>query len=313
MILGNINTGVAGFINLQVKHADGKMTETGWFNNLILDTFFNRYAANNDMVNSAMSCRVGNGVTPPDNGDTALVSQIGSIARTGGSNVVGSIDVTNNRVVAKSINQFIASVGSITGNISEIGFEFAPASGGLHAGSLNSRSLTKDSFGTPTPITVTATDQLIVNYTIEVYVPLVDYTATIPITIDGVTTNYDVIGRVAGGYGQTVENILKGATANNGWLTSYGSSSTFGAHGVDPTAQSGAPSGVEQLFASVSGGKEREFTAGINELNATGGIKVLALASGISGRFYKYQFTPVIPKTNEFNLKFRVRMTCSRV
>lgn len=314
MNLGNINTGVAAFINPIVKHADGTVTDYGTFKNLILDTFFNRYAANNTMINTAMICRVGTGVTPPTNGDTSLVSQVAARERTGGSDVIGAIDIANNRVVAKSINQFAFSVGAVSANIGEVGFEFAPTSGGVNAGQLNSRSLTKDSFGTPTPITVTATDQLIVNYTIEVYIPLVDYTSTVSVAIDGLTTNHDVIGRVAQGYATTLTNILEGATASSNGFKAYGASSVFGDHGVAPTESSGVDSSTEVLFPSVSGGKERDFLASVNQLNAIGGIKVISLATSGSGTAaYKYQFTPPIPKTNEFNLKFRVRMTCSRV
>lgn len=309
----NINTGVAGFINMQVKHADGTMTETGWFKNLILDTFFNRYAANNTMITSAIVCRVGTGATPPANGDTALVSQVATQARTSGSDVVGAIDAPNNRVVAKSVNQFIFSVGAVAANIAEVGFEFAPTSGGVNANQLNSRSLTKDSFGTPTPITVTATDQLIVNYTFEVYVPLVDYTTTVAIDINGVVSNYDVIGRIAAGYNYSVSNHLEGASATGTSLKAYGSTSVFGAHGVDPTAASGTSSSTQAFFASISGGKEREFTASVNQLNAAGGIKVISLGLAATGATcFKYQFTPPIPKTTDFSLKLRLRMTCTR-
>ena len=72
-----------------------------------------------------MSCRVGTGVTPPANGDTSLVSQVASKTRTGGSELFGSIDITNNRIVAKSINQFIFDIGAVSANIGEVGFEFA--------------------------------------------------------------------------------------------------------------------------------------------------------------------------------------------
>lgn len=312
MVLGQINFGVAGFIEMHVKRADGSVAKAA-FKNLILDTFFNRFAANNTMTGSGMLCRVGTGVTPPANGDTSLVSQVASKTRTSGSEVFGSIDITNNRIVAKSINQFIFDVGAVSANIGEVGFEFAPGTDGVNAGSLNSRSLTKDSFGTPTPITVTATDQLIVNYTIEVYIPLIDYTTTVAIDINGTVTNHDVIGRIAANYGRSINDILLGANANFDWFTSCGSASVFGGHGVDPTNESGTKSRTQQEFLSIAGGKEREFTASVNQLNATGGIKVLTLAVGSTGRFYKYQFTPVIPKTTDFNLKFRVRMTCSRV
>lgn len=304
----NIQHGVAGFINMQVKHADGTMTETGWFKNLILDTFFNRFASDNFMISANISCRVGTGTTPPANGDTALVSQLATIARTGGSDNAGVIDAPNNRVVAKNVNQFIAAVGAVVGNISEVGFEFAPGSSGLHSGQLNSRSLTKDGFGTPTPVTVTATDQLIVNYTLEVYIPLVDYTTSV--VING--TTHTVIGRVAAGYNATVQNILMPGLAAT-WFSAYDATSVFGAHGINPTAASGTSSSSSTLHANVSGGKERTYSASINQLNATGGIKVLSVPVSTTGVGYKYEFTPVIPKTTSFSLNFRLRFTCVRV
>lgn len=304
----NMNTGVAGFINIQVKHADGTMSETGWFKNLILDTFFDRYAANSTIISNSITCRVGTGVTPPANTDTTLVSQVATKVRTSGSDVLGAIDAPNNRVVAKSINQFIFNVGEVVANLNEIGFEFAPGSGGVSSGLLNSRSLTKNSMGVPTTITVTSSDQLIVNYTLEVYIPLVDYVGTV--VLDGVT--YDVIGRVGNGFNKAVSDILLGVTASNDWFLSYGSSSVFGAQGVAPTSASGTASSTSTLFTSISGGKERQFEASINQLNATGGIKVVSVAMG-SGIGFKYQFTPVIPKDATKLLRLRLRMTCTRV
>lgn len=312
----NVQTGVAGFINIQVKHADGTMSETGWFKNLILDTFFARYAAGNTMISGNITCRVGTGATPPANTDIALVSQVATKTRTNSSEVLGAIDIPNNRVVAKSINQFIFDVGSVAANLSEVGFEFAPGSGGLNSGQLNSRSLTKNNMGVPTTITVTASDQLIVNYKLEVYISLTDYTGTV--ILDGVT--YDVLGRVAGDYGTTgasVANILLGPDANNSAFRAYGSASVFGAHGVAPTSPSGTNSATSTLYTNISGGKEREYQASINQLNATGGIKVItipiATSQSGSNNGYKYQFTPVIPKDATKLLRLRFRMTCVRV
>lgn len=303
----DLEYGVAGFINVKVKHIDGSVTETGRFKNLILDNFLSRFANNDQMINTAILCRVGTGTTPPANTDTSLVSQVGTIARTGGTETVGVIDAPNNRVVAKSFHQFIASIGAITGNISEIGFDFISGSG------LCSRSLTKDPFGTPTPITVTATDQLVVEYELQVYVPLVDYTATVPITIDSVTTNYDVIGRVGADYNRTVNEILLASTVTSGWFVAHGSTSVFGAHGVNPTAESGTNSSTRTMFLNISGGKEAVFSASINQLNASGGIKVLTVPIGATfGKGYKYEFTPVIPKTSSLNFNLRLRFTCVR-
>jgi hypothetical protein len=302
----NIQHGVAGFINMQVKHADGTMTETGWFKNLILDTFFNRFAANNTMLATNMTCVVGTGVTPPANSDTSLASQVASIAISSNSETVGAIDTPNNRIVAKSINQFIAAVGAVVGNISEVGFEFAPGTGGSNSGQLNSRSLTKDSFGAPTPITVTATDQLVVNYTFEVYIPLIDYTSSV--VING--TTHAVIGRVGSSYSSPPNSILRADFAGASFI-SYGSTSVFGAHGIAPTSASGTASSTSALFTNITGGKERTYTGSINQLNATGGIKVLSVPISTSVG-YKYEFTPVIPKTTSFSLTLRLRFTCVR-
>lgn len=303
----DLEYGVAGFISVKVKHIDGSVTETGKFKNLILDNFLSRFANNDQMISAAILCRVGTGTTPPANTDTSLVSQIGTIARTDGAETVGVIDAPNNRVVAKSFHQFIANIGAITGNISEIGFDFISGSG------LCSRSLTKDSFGTPTPITVTATDQLVVEYELQVYVPLVDYTATVPITIDGVTTSHDIIGRVGAAYNRTVNQILLASTVTSGWFVAHSSTSVFGDHGVNPTAESGTNSSTRTMFLNISGGKEAVFSASINQLNASGGIKVLTVPIGeANGKGFKYEFTPVIPKTSSLNLNFRLRFTCVR-
>lgn len=308
-ISGGIDTKVRGLIQMQVKHKDGSMTDTGWFPNLVLDTFFARFAANNNMFIANSQCRVGTGSTTPANSDTALASQVAAITATTNSDVVGTIDVPNNRVVAAIVRQFEFLQGSVVANLAEVGFEFAPGTGGVSSGALNSRSLIKDSFGTPTPLTVTADDQLIVNYRFEVWIPTADYVGTV--VLAGIT--YDVIGRVALNFSTTAENLLRLPIVTSSWFRSYASTSVFGAHGIDPTVESGTAGNTQTNFLSLSGGKEVEMTGTINQMNATGGIKCITIPHGSGGsRLYKYQFTPVIPKTALKVLKLRFRMTCAR-
>lgn len=295
---------------MQVKHKDGSMTDTGWFPNLILDTFFARFAANNTIFNT-VRCSVGTGTAAPTNGDTALQSFIAVTNQTSGSDINGVIDAPNNRIVAARVAQFEFAQGSVVATLAEVGFQFAQSAGGAFPTSLNSRSLIKDPFGTPTTLTVTADDQLIVNYRFEVWIPTVDYTGTV--VLAGITHN--VIGRVADSFSATVNQLLDLPSFTFGWFSSYASTSVFGAHGIAPTDASGTMGGDTGTtqYLSVSGGKEVEPVGTINQMNATGGIKVITIPNGSSsGRMYKYQFNPVIPKTNLKVLKLRFRMTCTR-
>jgi hypothetical protein len=301
----NIETKVKGIINIQIKR-NGEIRHDVTFENLILDTFFARFAANNTLIGN-MQCRVGTGTTPPANGQTALVSQVTTRAQTNSFDVAGALDVPGNRHIVSAVRQFEFVQGSVVANLAEIGFEFSPGSGGVSAGALNSRSLTKDSFGTPTPITVTADDQLIVNYTLQVVTPLTDYSANVLIS----GTAYAVLGRFSSGFGVNVASILSPSSGSFAAL-SYGASSVFGAHGVLPTAASGTLTSNFTTFTNISGGKEFEITASVNELNATGGIKAITVPTANNTNVYKYEFTPVLAKTTSKVLKLRFRMTCVR-
>jgi hypothetical protein len=303
----NIETKVKGIINIQVKR-NGVVRHDVTFENLILDTFFARFAANNTLIApSAMQCRIGTGTTTPANGDTALVSQIATRTQTGNFDVAGALDVPNNRHIVSVVRQFEFVQGTVVANLAEIGFEFAPGSGGISAGSLNSRSLTKDSFGTPTAIPVTADDQLIINYTLRAITPLTDYAATI--NLSGI--DYDVLGRFSSAVGVSLEQLL-GYPNNGSQASSFGSASTFGAHGAIPTSPSGTVTTAWVGYPSVSGGKEFELTASINQFNATGGVKCISIPMANTSNVFKYEFTPVLPKTNLKVLKLRFRMTCVR-
>lgn len=304
----NIDTKVKGIVNLKIVR-NGVCHTDVTFENLILDTFFNRFAANNILFNT-IECQVGTGTTPPANSDTVLVSKVAQL-NANITNLAPTIDAVNNRFVAALTCQWQFPIGAVAANIGELGFVFALGVSGANMNQLNSRVLTKDSGGTPTVYPITAGDQLIVNYRFEVWIPLVDYTATL--NISGV--DYNVIGRIGDitSSNQSPGNVLRLPVIQSNWLESYGSTSVFGNHGVAPTAGSGTSANTQTDFINISGGKEVEMTATINQLNASGGIKCLTIPSGAgSGKLFKYQFTPVIPKTNLKIFKIRFRMTCSR-
>jgi len=301
-----MNSKVLGIINIQLFRK-GILVKDLTFKNLILNTFFERFA-NGDSMFTTLSCKIGTGTATPTNSDTALQNQIASRTQTASSDSLGAIDVPNNQLVCSANRQFEFVQGSVVGNISEVGFEFSPGSSGLHPNTLQSRSLIKDSFGTPTALTVTADDQLVINYSFRILIPLTDYTGSVE--LDGVT--YSLVGRLANNFNKTVNEFLTIPSVAAFWFSSYGSTSVFGDHGVAPTVPSGTSSSTQTNFFNITGGKEFELAASINQLNASGGIKVITFPIGTSGAGFKYEFTPVIPKTNTKILKLRFRMTCTR-
>ena len=301
----SIQSKVRGIINIKLIRGGICHTDLT-FENLILDTFFARFAAN-DTLFQGMTCRVGSGAKPPANGDTALVSQVATRRATTTTDNTAALDTPNSRLICSQVNQFEFPQGGVVANLAEIGFEFAPSVGGVAAGQLNSRSLIKDAFGTPTPLTVTADDQLVVNYTFELIVPLVDYISSIVLA----GTTHSIVGRIAALSGAQMELILALPTQNIR-MRSYASNTVLGDHGVNPTVESGAMVDSALQFLSVSGGKEFQFTATINRMNASGGIGAITTSINTSSSAFKYGFTPPIPKTNIRTLTLRFRMVCTR-
>lgn len=300
-----IETKVKGIINIKLIRKGVCHTDLT-FENLILDTFFARFANNNTVLGS-LRCYVGSGTTPPQNSDTALVSTIAQLPQTSSVNNPASLDNINNRVAASRNHQFEFPQGSVVGNLGEIGFVFAADQGGTQANILNSRSLIKDAFGTPTPLTVTADDQLVVNYTFQLFIPMVDYVSNIQLG----GNNYAVLGRVSSISGILLQSLM--ALPINVSFLSYASDTVFGDHGVNPSRQSGTNASTATSFLNVAAGtKDYEITASINQFNASGGIGAIGVPSFQGGTIYKYQFTPPIPKTNQNVLKLRFRYTCVR-
>lgn len=166
----NIQTGgkVSGVYGIKVLRNAGTdkehLEDFGESPNMLLDGFFERFASG-DLNPTAWHMFVGSGTTPVEATQTQLVSQVGSYDQ---------MSVTSNDNV-KVGNDYIASstgiaewaIGAIVGNISEVGVRL-----GLIIGSaVDSRALIVDSQGSPTTITVTAEDKLVISYTLKYIIP----------------------------------------------------------------------------------------------------------------------------------------------
>lgn len=146
-----------------------------WQGNLITDAGLNSLGSQASNYDNLIFCRIGTGNTAPASGDTALVAQVGatSTSGTGGGYDYNSTDKYVWRRVAKRF-----AAGSVSGvNLAEVGMGYSSSS------NLFSRSLIKDTGGSPTTLTLAADEVLDVLYELRCYLPANN--TTVAATIDG--------------------------------------------------------------------------------------------------------------------------------
>uniref|UniRef100_UPI0040474A3E hypothetical protein n=1 Tax=Rheinheimera sp. TaxID=1869214 RepID=UPI0040474A3E len=301
----SVKIGVKGLARVEVLSGGEVIRDTGFFPNLLLNNFFNQItkAASSVSIGSpgGRFCAVGTGTTPPVATEVSLVNAItGLVAGTsGGTGNSGDAYVWDSvdKVYRASLQTvFVFSAGSVVGNVSELGFTFFSKSQTLNT--LESRVLVKDSEGTPTSITVTAAEQLRVTHILQNEVGGEDeaYQAV----IGGVT--YDVLARIGAipGSGFSFVSAYDGFTGGT-WVQFFSSAANLGAAGAGAsgTAAYGSPTPVVNWISAPNVNTKRlRVSVDPGYGNPSGGIKIATFTSA-TGDLYKYEFTPVIPKTSE--------------
>ena len=186
-ILTAPSMGFEGFYLLEVIQEDGSLKQGPGLNtpfkNLLLNNFFTTISPSSDLTPALYSCRVGTGSTPPAITDTALVSQIAISPQRSEEFVVTSAASPGTGYWKQIQASFTFPIGGVIGNISEIGVSD-------YGNYLLSRSLIKDGLGNPTTITLTATDQLKVKYSIRRTQPTTTISGTLALTRDGASENH---------------------------------------------------------------------------------------------------------------------------
>lgn len=146
-----------------------------WQGNLITDAGLNSLGSQASNYDNLLFCRIGTGNTAPANGDTALVAQVGATS-TDGTGGGYDYNSTGKYVWRRVAKRFAA--GSVSGvNLAEVGM------GNSSSSALFSRSLIKDTGGSPTTLTLAADEVLDVLYELRCYLPAND--TEVPATIDG--------------------------------------------------------------------------------------------------------------------------------
>ena len=158
-----------GIIKLEIIKPDGTLKEAEGLNtpfyNLITDAGLNFVIGGSNVSLATQYCKVGTSSTPPTVNDTTLGAQTGSVS----PRVVAisrTIQYTTEPYYSNHKRVYTFAVGSVSGNLTEIGF-FSAATGGT----MWSRALIKDSGGNPTTLAILATEQLKVTYTVRRYIP----------------------------------------------------------------------------------------------------------------------------------------------
>ncbi len=256
------------------------LQDTGWFDNMILDSGLNRWGTGS-VINGAA---IGTGNLAPAVTQTSLQAQAAYT-----TNQITSTDTAQASppyYVTSTVSYRFAA-GTLNGNYYEVGVGWA-------SGNMFSRALIVDSLGAPTSIAVALTEALDVYYRLRQYPPAADVVASF--TIGGVST--------------TVTSRAASITNANYWKAPSGQTQGQN-YGTYPTVYNGAigaitgtPSGSSAIAPSPSSNPNVYSNNSLQITyyttwpllngNLAGGISAYTL--NVYGCYQQYGFSPAITK-----------------
>lgn len=292
---------MAGLFKFDVYRPDGRRRfSTGWFPNLILNQGLNFIGTSSNWMNA---CRVGTGSTPPEVGQTNLVSHLAGTTTTQGSTVSGAQGSEPYYGYFQKTWRF--SAGAAAGNLTEVGIGSSASDGS----NLFSRALILDGSLNPTTLTVLSDEFLDVTYELRAYPPLVDVMSNIVIDSE----LHDVVARAStvtnsiwspnGGFiGGKINSPNSAATAYNGAL---------GAITASPSgSESTSTSGTNLEYSDSSYQRDFTCTWGLGSGNLAGGITAFRAVMGCGAM--QYSVSPAIAKDSTKTLSMTFRHTWAR-
>lgn len=321
----HIGVSLKGEYNVTIKRANGTIDETGWFDNIILNQGLDRIMTSvwpSGGANIMTYICVGSGSAPTSANQTYLSGTV--VASVAGA-FTSAVNSGSPSYVTTTVYTYTFGLGSVVGNISELGVGW-----GTTSGTLFSRALIVDGGGNPVTITVTNQDQLIIQYRLLSSMTTSDVTGSV--VLDGNT--YDYTGRALVAHGLHTGGascwgaaaISQGSSGTTGVLL-YGTGSSLGsATSSYPTgtAVDTVPGVVLGAYTNGSFVRDITFTWSPSIGNPSGGVKCIAFGpykNGGSGYTtpagnnqlgqYQYEFTPIIPKDNTKSLSLTFRLSIS--
>jgi hypothetical protein len=303
-------TKLSGEYRLVIKR-NGEEIDTGWFKNLILNQGLDQLGTDNAVL--AGYARVGTGTTAPTVNNTTLEAQVAA-SNSGPSNVTVVNSGAPNYTTLTTY-EYTFTQGAVVGNISEVGVGWATT-----GATLFSRALIVDNVGTPTTITLTSIDQLIIYYRLNASQPLTDTTTSV--SISSVSYPYTIRTSLAASFASVGATFQYGYgfTKLNGVLL-YGDDAALGAITGQLSGTIIANSGnggftfTYPAYTPGSYYRDSTFSVDVSHGNAVGGIGGIQLTWGVYSSSLQNQIvlpTP-IPKTNTQVLTITCRFTWARV
>lgn len=298
-----------GIIKLEIIKEDGTLKEAEGLNipfyNLITDAGLN-FVSNSDIIQNAIRyCRVGTSSTTPSVSDTALGAQTGTISLLGtGTN---SVQYTTNPYYSNHQRVYTFDVGAVSGNLTEIGFFSAE-----FGGTMWSRALIKDSEGNPTTLTLLATEQLKVTYTVRRYIPA-SLTGSFTLNTNG--TNSAVNYTITPSY---INNSsfpwFSGVCCNNVFSLYAYETDILGDITSSPSGSQSSEIMTTPPYVAGSFEKTGYLTIDITTGNFATGIGSITFFGSDYSYYHGYQcsFSPKIMKTSSQTLTIGIKISWGR-
>lgn len=297
--------GFAGYIGWELRRK-GKVIRSsgGLTHNLLVDQGLEGMTGIS-VLNMVAQAQMGTGATAPNVADVNLQAPVATAMRpntlaVNSSYVAGPPDYWYRRYTYNFTELFA------NGNLTEIGI-FS------NTGVMMIRQLLKDGTGTPTTVTKTNTDQLLITFEIRCYPPTADVASVV--NISGV--NYDVVTRAAnvtGGWQETMKaplfNDSMGAYALETDVLGVRAGTPAGA-ATNSTDHSLTP------YIAASHYFENKEVWDVGSANYATGIGSIMWFFGSPSLFtnvplFQCNFAPKIPKVNTKKLTLFVRRSWAR-
>lgn len=296
--------GVAGFFSGSAIRANGEVRAQFGFNdsnpNIITNLGLNSFGSGNN-VPSPGFIQLGTGSSTPIATNTTLDSYVTYIGHSP-NYPTDSVSISSTSPYYCQIKRtWKSAVGGATGSWTELG-----VSNQSESGKLTSRALFLDNLGNPTTFPILSDEQLEVSYTLRLYIPEVDSTASVLIS----GTSYDTITRAA--YCTTYKSTV-------GWYPSFrpfaGVRQDCAAYTGTIGAITSSPAGYLEAGTSTSSSYitdsfYRDGSVTWSSGRATGNIR--SYIAQLAATCFQIQYDPFIPKLATEILVLNQRVSWAR-
>lgn len=297
---------VQGIIEITKLDAVGNVIQhIPKFNNLLVNSGLDQLCSAAAGFGSFTYCKVGTGAGTPAVSDTTLPGGVANQVKT---NTVVTVQNTSAPYYKEYVQTFLFPLGAINATLSCVGLGTSN-----NNTEIKCWSQIKDSGNNPTTITVLATEQLQVSYTLRVYAPT--FTSTPSIVIAGDAT-----------YSATM--YAQQFNSGNFWVSSAIASPFASSMDVQNWTTVTPPANIttvatytgllsntvsSALAAYTNGTYYRDVTYSLatTDGNLAGGIKGITVY-GTGQPNYFINFNGAIPKNNTKTLSFNIRYSVAR-